>query len=584
MKERLLFISIIFIHLLINISAKYLQAQDDSKFITTELLGRPSDSSVTVNALARTDLNVYIEYGIESFNYSHQSNIYFFAANEPIEIIVDKLQSDTQYFYRLSYKQVDEPGFYSGDEHSFHTHRNKGSAFSFVVQADPHLDEQSNPDLYVLTLQNTLEDRPDFLIDLGDNFMSDKIPEFYPGASVDYEKIVERHLLHRNYYDDICHSIPLFLALGNHEGELGWQMDGTSENMAVWATTARKLYYPNPIPNHFYSGNTIEDTFSGLPENYYSFEWGDALFIVLDPYRYTMIKPGKDGDNWEWTLGEDQYNWFRQTLEGSTASYKFVFCHQLIGGKDTEARGGAEYVQYYEMGGLNEDGSYEFDQYRPGWYKPIHPLMVENNVSIFFHGHDHFFAKQDADGVIYQLVPQPSHPNYKRAGQAEEYGYISGDILPNSGHLRVSVSESSATVDYVRAYLPADEDEQKGRINGVVDFSYTLEPVLTELKTKKDNSMGPEYFSLKQNYPNPFNPSTMIKYSIQKAELVQLKIFDVSGREICTLVDEMKSAGNHQIEFSDSQLYNMSPLPSGVYFYQLRVGINLQTKRMIFLK
>jgi hypothetical protein len=96
-----------------------------------------------------------------------------------------------------------------------------------------------------------------------------------------------------------------------------------------------------------------------------------------------------------------------------------------------------------------------------------------DRVTIFFHGHDHFFAKQELDGVIYQLVPQPSHHNFRKANQAEAYGYLSGQILPNSGHLRVTVCSSDVTVDYVRAYLPGTESAD--RINGQVSYTYRLE-------------------------------------------------------------------------------------------------------------
>jgi hypothetical protein len=125
------------------------------------------------------------------------------------------------------------------------------------------------------------------------------------------------------------------------------------------------------------------------------------------------------------------------------------------------------------MGGFNKDNSWEFDAKRPGWEKPIHKLMADANVTIFFHGHDHFFAKQQLESVIYQLVPQPGHTNFKNAGQAESYGYTSGDILPNSGHLRVTVSESKVTVDYVRSYLA--ENETGNRKNGQVDYSYIIQ-------------------------------------------------------------------------------------------------------------
>jgi hypothetical protein len=99
--------------------------------------------------------------------------------------------------------------------------------------------------------------------------------------------------------------------------------------------------------------------------------------------------------------------------------------------------------------------------------------MVDNNVAIFFHGHDHFFARQELDGVIYQLVPQPSHHNFRKANQAEAYGYASGEILPNSGHLRVTVHSSDVKVDYVRAYLA--EPENAERINGQVSHTYSIE-------------------------------------------------------------------------------------------------------------
>lgn len=183
--------------------------------------------------------------------------------------------------------------------------------------------------------------------------------------------------------------------------------------------------------------------------------------------------PGRFVDNWGWTLGERQYKWFKESIEKSNAKFKFVFCHQLIGGGDTKGRGGAEFVKYYEMGGYNKDNTWGFDVKRPGWEKPIHQLMADNKVTIFFHGHDHFFDKQEFDGVIYQLVPQLSHPNFKNAGQAESYGYITGDILPNSGYLQVTVSEPKVTIYYIRSYLPKDETGQ--RYNGPVAYSYTIQ-------------------------------------------------------------------------------------------------------------
>ena len=88
----------------------------------------------------------------------------------------------------------------------------------------------------------------------------------------------------------------------------------------------------------------------------------------------------------------------------------------------------------------------------------------------------------------------------------------------------------------------------------------------------------PNEFALEQNYPNPFNPSTTINYSIAEISKVSLKLFNLLGEEVTTLVNEDKSAGNYSVEF------NAANLPSGVYFYQLRAGDFIQTKKMILLR
>lgn len=88
----------------------------------------------------------------------------------------------------------------------------------------------------------------------------------------------------------------------------------------------------------------------------------------------------------------------------------------------------------------------------------------------------------------------------------------------------------------------------------------------------------PTNYILSQNYPNPFNPSTKIRYSVPQSSQVVIKVFDILGREIETLVNEEKLAGEYEIEF------NASELGSGVYFYKLQAGSFVETKKMILLK
>ncbi|MBK9332308.1 MAG: T9SS type A sorting domain-containing protein [Ignavibacteria bacterium] len=88
---------------------------------------------------------------------------------------------------------------------------------------------------------------------------------------------------------------------------------------------------------------------------------------------------------------------------------------------------------------------------------------------------------------------------------------------------------------------------------------------------------------LSQNYPNPFNPVTKINYSVAQnfsngKENVTMKVFDISGKEIATLINESKPAGNYSVEFDGTDL------PSGVYYYSLAIGDYKETKSMILIK
>lgn len=91
-------------------------------------------------------------------------------------------------------------------------------------------------------------------------------------------------------------------------------------------------------------------------------------------------------------------------------------------------------------------------------------------------------------------------------------------------------------------------------------------------------SISPGSYELAQNYPNPFNPITTISYSLPKDGLVKLRVFDITGREIATLVNESKVAGSYQVNF------NGSNLSSGVYFYKIDVGSFSEVKRMVLVK
>jgi hypothetical protein len=107
---------------------------------------------------------------------------------------------------------------------------------------------------------------------------------------------------------------------------------------------------------------------------------------------------------------------------------------------------------------------------------------------------------------------------------------------------------------------------------------------VTSSSAVTDVGTGPEAgsFTLSQNYPNPFNPSTKIQYSIEKAGHVSLRIFNLLGCEVATLVDGRQEAGSYTVQINaDESALNLA---SGMYFYRLEAGSILSIRKMVFMK
>lgn len=520
--------------------------------IGSEMLSRPTNTSITIKVIFDTITEAKISYGTSSGNYTHNTTWQSFSQDTTgealAEIKLNNLTPDTKYFYKLQYRNSGDTSVFNRLEYSFHTAKPQGASFTFTVQADPHLDAASDTALYRLCLHNQLDDSPDFMIDLGDFLMTEKLKD--SSGQVPIDTIPYRCKLLRSFYESVNHSVPLYNIIGNHEAENGWYLNGTSNNLAVWSTNFRKKYFSNPVPDNFYTGDTTHYNFVGQREAYYAWTWGDALFVVLDPYWFTSIKPDSL-TCWRWTLGKEQYDWLKNTLENSTSKFKFVFAHQLVGA-NREARGGAEWAGYYEWGGLNADSTDGWAANRPGWYKPIKELLEENKVTIFFHGHDHFYAKQDLNCLIYQEVPQPDMTNFQNAPQAAEYGYTNGVIVPNAGHLRVNVKPNNVTVEYVRAFLPSQETGT--RHNKDISDSYTIGLVNCYDSLQ---SVSPEIsqneFNLLNIFPNPTsNNLKIIIENIQVTKDLFVQIFDINGRLIKQINNFRNTNNKYYFEWDSS--------------------------------
>jgi hypothetical protein len=206
---------------------------------------------------------------------------------------------------------------------------------------------------------------------------------------------------------------------------------------------------------------------------------------------------------------------------------------------------------------------------------------VKNGVSIFFQGHDHLFAQEMLDGIVYQEVPMPSDSTYMIGMLANADAYTANQ-LNGAGHLLVTVSPEQAKVEYIRGYLA--HDTSASQVNGSTAFSYTVAPRTMGVA---DTRPAAASIRLEQNYPNPFNPSTTIQYEIARPGNVTLKVFDMLGREVTTLVNAYQQPGVYSVQLTAQSLSRgpeHPPVASSVFVYQVRTGDAILYKKAVFLK
>ncbi len=436
-------------------------------FVSGPLLGRPAATSIAVHLMPDAPVEVRI---VATDGAASRREVSATLDAAPTAIELTELLAATRYDYTLFWRIPGATDWQTAVTAHFQTARAPGQPFVFTIQADSHLDENSDVARYRVALENIRLDEPDFHLDLGDTFMSEKHSEPFTALvarAPDLATVQTRYAFERDNFAALGPSLPLFLVTGNHEGEMGYLREPDLDDLPTWADASRRAYFADPAADSFYSGTP------GTPGsgNFYAYAWGDALFVMLDPFTFTVGRPNRDP--WLWTLGETQWAFLQERLAASTARYKFVFIHNLVGGAMNAMRGGAEASLLYEWGGQNLDGTDGFATQRPDWRSPIHDLFVETGVTAVFHGHDHFYAQQERDGIIYQTVPQPAAVNTRNGAQlATEYGYLTGTFLSSAGHMRVSVTPTAVTAEYVRAWLPSEE--RTGQTNREVAATWTV--------------------------------------------------------------------------------------------------------------
>jgi hypothetical protein len=170
--------------------------------------------------------------------------------------------------------------------------------------------------------------------------------------------------------------------------------------------------------------------------------------------------------------------------------------------------------------------------------------------------------------------------------------YIDAALQENFPGVHVTVSPEQVTTfinaaiaavkpDYAREVSRTLCSIEKGlRENGVWSGwqCFAMESPEQNIEMQTEELSAPQEFSLAQNTPNPFNPSTMVSYQLPVASAVKLTVYDMLGREVATLVNEMKDAGSYSVRFDGAGF------SSGAYIYRLEAGSFVQTKRMLLVK
>jgi photosystem II stability/assembly factor-like uncharacterized protein len=200
---------------------------------------------------------------------------------------------------------------------------------------------------------------------------------------------------------------------------------------------------------------------------------------------------------------------------------------------------------------------------------------------------------------IYVKVIEPNGGDTLLVGSSYAISWDSQNIIDvkidysiDDGLNWINIMDSLQSSDIYEWIVPNTITSQ-GRIrisdlddSGIFDISD--EAFYIDYPVSVDDPSGLFYFNLSQNYPIPFNPTTSLRYAIGCRQFVTLKVYDLLGREIAILVNEEKSAGEYEVEFSaiggSASGGNAYNLPSGIYFYQLKAGEFSETRKMVLLR
>jgi hypothetical protein len=241
-------------------------------------------------------------------------------------------------------------------------------------------------------------------------------------------------------------------------------------------------------------------------------------------------------------------------------------------------------ILYYHGSGGNPDGFIEFEDDQDGKGVFLAPGKFLGDLTPYDQGTIKFDLKNTVDNgqdslsgygnVKISSSSSSAEKNVVPLGYYSEWTSFTIPLTANDWGLTESGWDSLLS-DVTEISIQMDGQWNYYDRSGLDNFS--INPFSSDVKPYLIDS-HPSKYKLDQNYPNPFNPTTRIRFSVHELSFVKLKVYDIVGNEIETLVNQEKPAGSYEVQFSAVDL------PSGVYFYRIQAGGFIDTKKMILLK
>ncbi|NLT52468.1 MAG: T9SS type A sorting domain-containing protein [Ignavibacteria bacterium] len=422
-------------------------------------------------------------------------------------------------------------------------------------------------------------------------------PANIPGATIyDYNLIQHPHPSYAYSRFTIIDTNIQYINAENFDGEL------IANSRAINAGT--RLYAPSSLYEYDFWGTERDNRpdIGAYERPFENPEMEEGIQIFNDK-KFIFVDDFEDADLQEdiWLQDENTQGISWKQRESDTSFFLVQFKDEFDGNFLGGPIPGSSAMIFSEQGANWKDYSFEFDafnDYRPNGDGPIILAVNDKNFYWFDISRDSGrIVRFMSDGNGNQLsdlllesetIEMPHHGLQKYAIKVEhtENGIKFDVDVNNDGSIDLSYTDNQSSaisrfssggigffLDFYDGYSKINYDN----IRVTVDEFSENSDINSHTTTTKD-------YRLFQNYPNPFNPTTSIKYQVPRGEYIELKIFDILGREVTSLVNEQKQAGTYTVEWNGTNSAGVQ-VGSGVYFYQLRTGSGfLETKKMMLLR